>query len=494
MIVKLIFFLGIMNGITSQSTKNISDEIFIDSNEYENYDYYDYSGGGSDSDCDEYDYGGDCNKRKDECDDVDQVTMANDLISKFVYFNKDIVPVRNQKRFKVPLKFKRPRLNNIAQFDELQGSIISVFHVDVIWTDEIRRWDTSETKCIHTLEISQDKIWTPPFAVLNYINDDDNFGKENNLARIEKDGTVQLEYGGKFQTDCAPDMKKFPFDRQVCSILVYPRGFRVFELPVEQQTIDVKVRNKRNGQWEVINANMILMGDNAYIEIVMTIERKSLYFVLEVILPLISLCFLNPVVFLLPGDNGDRMNLTIVITLSFAVYLSMIASVMPKTSEPLPLIIYYIFTAQVMSIVIVVLNIITTVIYSRTDDKTIPAVFLHIHRFFNRVRQKCCCCKKDNANKLKRNRAANRFSNRVRSNCCQNAKANELQQDGEENCNETFKLAIHVDDVVVTNEHDVHSLTWETIGKTFDKIFFVLGYGLFAVGAFQYTRRSGWLD
>lgn len=448
-LIRLLILSGTIPGLLSQKNTDVSCKLTNDVHDGEN------------------------NSKHGTCDDFDQVCLAKRVLKTISDTDKNIPPVKNQRNVKVPLEFKNPRVINVVKFDELQGSITTIFHVTVTWTDEIRRWnDSNDPKCIRALEVSQDKLWTPPLTILNYLDDRSSFGNADNLVRIERDGTASLEFGGKFQTDCTPIMDKFPFDVQTCSLFVYPAGYRYFELPIANgnQNMNINIMHTRNGQWDVQNAVIIYNGDIHYMEIVITIKRRSLYFTLNVIVPFTALCFLNPVVFFLPGESGDRIGLTITISLSFAVYLSMIAEVMPKTSEPLPTVIYFIFMSQVVSILIVILNIISTIIYAQKDDRKIPALFRCIHKFCRYIKSKC----------LKK----------------ETTKAMQIQEAMEisgENC----PLEINDNEVkesTKTDDNNNDRLTWGKVGKTCDNIFLVVGYGFFFTGLIRFLSMSGWLE
>ncbi|XP_021354433.1 acetylcholine receptor subunit alpha-like [Mizuhopecten yessoensis] len=104
----------------------------------------------------------------------------------------------------------------------------------------------------------------------------------------------------------------------------------------------------------------------------MVLSRKSTYFLLSMILPVYTLCFLNPFVFLLPAASGERISYTITMFLSLAVYMTLVGDNMPKVSEPMAGISYFLLVAMLFSCLLIILTIFTLRCDAVTDVTNFP--------------------------------------------------------------------------------------------------------------------------
>jgi len=106
-----------------------------------------------------------------------------------------------------------------------------------------------------------------------------------------------------------------------------------------------------NGEWSYVGSHIIRnevqypIGPAVYpdITIHITIRRRTLYYVLNIILPCVSLNLLSLLAFCLPPDAGEKVTLGITVLLSYSVFMLLVAENMPPTSEFVPLIGQYVY-------------------------------------------------------------------------------------------------------------------------------------------------------
>lgn len=67
------------------------------------------------------------------------------------------------------------------------------------------------------------------------------------------------------------------------------------------------------------------------------LHRKPVYYVLNVILPILVLSLVALLVFWLPAGSGEKVGLAVTVVLSFTVAQDTMGNIVPKTSESLPL-------------------------------------------------------------------------------------------------------------------------------------------------------------
>ena len=203
-------------------------------------------------------------------------------------------------------------------------------------------------------------------------------------------GDVNWINGDGLTTACEPDMTKFPFDQQTCVVRIMSWRYDENEIKFKIMKRDANLRRYTdNGEWTLISAVVEEVADGAEVTFSITIKRKPLYFILSVILPIIGLGALNPIVFCLPIETGERVSFSITLSLSFAVFLSITSDIIPKTSEPMALLMYFLFGAQTFSSVIAVINGFIIIVYSQPVEKEIPKIIGILVRTLGKITCNC---------------------------------------------------------------------------------------------------------
>lgn len=101
-----------------------------------------------------------------------------------------------------------------------------------------------------------------------------------------------------------------------------------------------------NGEWSFVGTRIVRnevrypIGPAVYpdVTVYVTMRRRILYYVLNIILPCLSLNLLSLLAFCLPPDAGEKVTLGITVLLSYSVFMLLVAENMPPTSEFVPLI------------------------------------------------------------------------------------------------------------------------------------------------------------
>ena len=70
----------------------------------------------------------------------------------------------------------------------------------------------------------------------------------------------------------------------------------------------------------------------------LVIERRTLYYLFNIIFPCLWLALISVMTFWLPPESGEKITLGITVLLAYSVFMLLVAESMPQTSEYVPLI------------------------------------------------------------------------------------------------------------------------------------------------------------
>ena len=316
---------------------------------------------------------------------------ANLQASILAGYNKDLKPGWDRD---VPLQINIMFfLFSIKEFDFNTGklSVTGVFFIN--WTDERLAWDPTNHNHTYMTTIPQNKLWLPEFINVNPYDD---------LTGLRQDRlTIHLQYSGmcawfaiqSFEVVCNADVTKYPFDIQTCALRFYVWGYYSHEidLVISSSEIDLSLYVE-NSIWEIRDATIYLRLDywkNKEIIVKLEMKRRSPYYVVSLIIPIIAVSFLMAFVFILPHDSGERVGFSTTVLLSIIVYLTIIQDLLPESSEPNISALGYLFVTYVVSGAFVVVEVIITLRFHRkSSENPVPRCLRCILIFFRRKRRK----------------------------------------------------------------------------------------------------------
>jgi hypothetical protein len=100
-----------------------------------------------------------------------------------------------------------------------------------------------------------------------------------------------------------------------------------------------------NGEWDILEypmkRNVINYSGNVpYADVTLTLrmKRQPLYYTLNLILPCSVISILSFLSFALPSNHGERVSLVITVLLAMSVYMLIVSSTLPQTSDAIPVI------------------------------------------------------------------------------------------------------------------------------------------------------------
>ena len=275
----------------------------------------------------------------------------------------------------------------IQEFDEVLEKFSVVGVIFLNWFDENISWDEENYGGIESLFVGYKKVWVPEVILTNPSEKLDSFGKEWQLIRYGPSGFASWTPGDLIKATCAIDVRYFPFDVQDCSMEMYVWGYLTNEVKLiaSRDTIDTGLLAE-HGSWTVVNTSAKVEDKSLVSKATFTfrLKRKPQYVIVNVILPILFLCLLNVLVFILPAESGERVSYAITVLLSIAVFMTIVSDTLPKTSEPLPIIGYFLMIDLIVSALTSLCTVLNLRVYHKKDTD-------HIPNWLTRVYNILCC-------------------------------------------------------------------------------------------------------
>ena len=173
---------------------------------------------------------------------------------------------------------------------------------------------------------------------------DDSF-RDDFKVLVEHNGFILWEFGGHFKTRCAIRMKLFPYDTQTCELVldvwVHTIDY-VNMFATDPADLDPLLDRKYvyNSLWEMKDKSFTdedrIFENYATVRFSYTFKRKPLYYIVNVILPILFLFVVSLGVFWLPAESGEKASLGISLLLASSVFQLILTGHIPVNSDVTP--------------------------------------------------------------------------------------------------------------------------------------------------------------
>ncbi|XP_061175890.1 acetylcholine receptor subunit alpha-L1-like [Saccostrea echinata] len=272
-------------------------------------------------------------------------------------------------------------LMSIRKVNEKEQTFSASFWISMSWGDYRFMWDSTSYKGITELQTTSKYVWIPSsICIFNDVTDKKCLTEEKPIT-IHNTGYLVYTTSRESITQCKIDIKKYPFDSQVCSLYFgnFFTSSEFIDLGTKYSSYSLTYY-EQNEEWNVDDFGVTSM--NNQLAFSLSLKRKPEFIVLTVLLPVIILSVLNIFAFVLPIDSGEKMGTSMAIFLSFAVFLSTINDTMPKSDEIPPFTVYLTIQLVVSGLTVVLEAVVLHVHFSscenenKSDNKIVPADLL----------------------------------------------------------------------------------------------------------------------
>lgn len=252
------------------------------------------------------------------------------------------------------------------------------------WTDFRLAWNSSDYDHIGRITVRPDRIWTPDVVLYNDVEDGGNMDSTETRIRVTNTGRVYWSNSIVTKTRCKMNVGYFPFDKQHCFLRF---GSWIHSIDQIHLYGDVEQNAERitlyeaNHEWNIVGSDTksqistYVSGDYTEIDFCFDFQRRSLFYTINLLFPIVMITLLTVMVFVLPEESGERMGVAVtLLMLAVTVFMLLLADTMPSSSASIPLAgIFFIFCISGMFLMIISLCVVSRLYHRTTTDPPMNA-------------------------------------------------------------------------------------------------------------------------
>lgn len=263
------------------------------------------------------------------------------------------------------------------------------------WQDDRLIWTPASYGDIDMIFTAPSKIWKPEIIVENSVAGMEIIGPDNMLFQIKSSGEVRWDPPGLYDVHCEMDVTYFPFDYQTCYLQVTSWVYDTSKVNLTKATDYVNTEDyNENGEW-VLYSNSVTEttrteeGETfSTVNFVLTLKRRSGYYLSQIIFPILVISFLTNITFLLPTDSGEKISFILTVLLSLAVLLTLIGDSMPTTSRHISILSVYLSMVLSLSGIVILVTVLNLRLFLKAKQNEVPN---WLKRFTTAILIPCSC-------------------------------------------------------------------------------------------------------
>ncbi|KAG9343148.1 hypothetical protein JZ751_014121 [Albula glossodonta] len=300
-------------------------------------------------------------------------------------YNKNIRPAqRAGNATEVKLKLT---LTNLISLNEREEALTTSVWVEMQWCDYRLRYDHLPLyENVTCLRIPSKSIWLPDIILENNMDGKFEITLYTN-ALVSPNGCVYWLPPAIYRSACSIKVNYFPFDWQNCSMVFRSQTYSANEIDLilteeEGQLIEWIVIDPEafteNGEWAIKHRPAKKLINDRYsrdelehqeVVFFLIIQRKPLFYVINIIVPCVLISSLGLLVYYLPAKaGGQKCTMSIAILLAQTVFVILIAKKVPETSQAVPLIGKYLMFVMSVTMIVVMNCVIVLNVSLRTPN------------------------------------------------------------------------------------------------------------------------------
>ncbi|KAK3612317.1 hypothetical protein CHS0354_011035 [Potamilus streckersoni] len=320
---------------------------------------------------------------------------AKDLLKKLFItdaYNKVVRPTCDQSATtNVSMSFY---LTGIIDFDSQKEILTTSGYINIVWNDCKLIWNPLDYNNTYYILVPQDSVWTPDVDLRNSMSKLKGLGSSNFYLSVYNNGSVEWYPYGTWKSACNVDITYFPFDTQSCDLKFGTWAYTTGDvsITVDQDAINLTFYEE-NTAWTIVETSVNAINYMYSPVAVFTIKlnRKPLFFLLNILLPVIMLSLLNVCIFVLPAQSGEKASFAVTVFLSLVIFLSIVMGTLPQNSEEISFLGVYLVIMAAFSTLAVILTMFQIRLNSRDADvDPIPSWLIKLQVMVEVIRCRRC--------------------------------------------------------------------------------------------------------
>lgn len=298
----------------------------------------------------------------------------------FANYRKGVTPRINQSLpFEIEFAFY---LQSLTSFQEIKETLALVAGIHMVWTDVSLSWDPNTYGGIQSIDIPSSDIWLPKVYLMNNAEEVLPIGGGQTFqVQVTSDGSVVFISGGIMKAKCPTDLSTFPFDTQTCTLSFQMWGVESLTYKFSTQEEEVIISNYiTNAQWTLKSTQTFVDVSHRQLykyKVTLILKREPVYYVAVVVVPCLIFCLLNPLVFILKVESGERISLSMTMLLSYVIFLTLVCNSIPASANPMCFLLVMMIIIIAISGLIVVFAIVSVNYYfEESCERTLIVRFI----------------------------------------------------------------------------------------------------------------------
>ncbi|XP_040169344.1 neuronal acetylcholine receptor subunit non-alpha-3-like [Anopheles arabiensis] len=271
------------------------------------------------------------------------------------------------------------------EFEESDNLLQLGVWMELQWTDEYLRWNSTEWNGIKRLAIGSEEIWMPDFRHFSsYYNPEDLNECANPKCSVAPNGTVVCLPVCGMNAKCDADYSRWPFDVHRCNLWYGTWANSMDEVDVH--ILDVCLgRNPefKSPKWNVISlatGRSVVQSSDNYMYNVLNVEvmlvRRASYEYVAIVGPILVLALFNVYIVWLRSISFERKVLLGLSIFSHFSYLKQLEWALPYNRDTLPDCMIFMVCSTVFTVLLLIFTLLNCWIRTRLRRESTTGSFI----------------------------------------------------------------------------------------------------------------------
>ncbi|XP_076448530.1 acetylcholine receptor subunit beta-type lev-1-like [Babylonia areolata] len=229
-------------------------------------------------------------------------------------------------------------VGSVLSLHDADQTMTCSMYITVEWRDVSLAWDPGDFVGVSQTEMSPQSVWIPTLILINSRDPVDIMKYVSNLL-VFSNGTARALIYYKTVTLCTMDHSHYPYDTQRCGfILESPSDCCRLNLRFGLMGHSDSARLIVKSDWELVSAEGEWLSDEVgrFSSMQLQLRRRTVYFTVCLVLPMVVTSYMNSLVFLLPVQCGEKVSFLVSLFVSTSIFISFFQEMMPRGLSTVP--------------------------------------------------------------------------------------------------------------------------------------------------------------